>query len=214
MASVELVRSHTEAIENVGAYQAAVNENAALAATMAKARAWYAVETSPGIWAFAPSKFVGYAGNDAETYLSQRDSRDGGATEAALRTWFEEAAEDDPLWEPLHSALLAFHVAHGHRRPNARARINVLKSRFRQPAQDRGRAGDEAIRIAVDSAICGGRPHIRGTRVRVSDILGMLAEGVTDREILEDFDYLTAEDIRAALSYGAAATDHLVLETA
>ena len=45
-------------------------------------------------------------------------------------------------------------------------------------------------RIRIDTAICGGRPHIRGTRVRVSDILDLLAEGVSPSEILADYTYL------------------------
>jgi uncharacterized protein (DUF433 family) len=54
-------------------------------------------------------------------------------------------------------------------------------------------------RIVVDPKICGGRPTIRGTRVRVVDILEMLADGASRREILDDFPYLTDEDITAAL---------------
>ncbi|MBA4160754.1 MAG: hypothetical protein C0515_01450 [Novosphingobium sp.] len=65
-------------------------------------------------------------------------------------------------------------------------------------------------RIAIDPAICGGRATIAGTRVRVSDILEMLAGGASEAEILEDFPYLGQDDIRAALVYAAAQTDHPV----
>jgi uncharacterized protein (DUF433 family) len=58
-------------------------------------------------------------------------------------------------------------------------------------------------RIAFDPQICGGRPHIRGTRIRVSDIVSALAEGDTIDELLEEFPYLAAEDISAALRYAA-----------
>jgi uncharacterized protein (DUF433 family) len=61
---------------------------------------------------------------------------------------------------------------------------------------------DSLERIHVDARICGGRPHIRGTRVRVSDILDLLASGVPPSEILVDYPYLTEADLRAALAFG------------
>ena len=57
-------------------------------------------------------------------------------------------------------------------------------------------------RIHVDPAICGGRPRIRGTRVRVSDILNLLVSGVPQSEILVDYPYLSEADLRAALAFG------------
>jgi len=54
-------------------------------------------------------------------------------------------------------------------------------------------------RIAFDPTICGGRPTVAGTRVRVSDVLEMLAGGAGEAEILADFPYLGVEDIRACL---------------
>jgi uncharacterized protein (DUF433 family) len=66
-------------------------------------------------------------------------------------------------------------------------------------------------RITVDPEICGGRPCIRGLRVRVKDILDMLAGGSTRAEILADYPYLQDEDITAALEFAARATDHPVL---
>ena len=66
-------------------------------------------------------------------------------------------------------------------------------------------------RIGIDAGICGGRPHIRGTRVRVSDILDLFAHGVSESEILADYPYLCEEDMRAALAFGAAASKHRVI---
>lgn len=66
-------------------------------------------------------------------------------------------------------------------------------------------------RIAIDPAICGGRPIVAGTRVRVTDVLDMLAGGADDGEILGDFPYLKAEDIRACIAYAAQALDHPVV---
>ena len=66
-------------------------------------------------------------------------------------------------------------------------------------------------RIAVDPAVCGGRPTIAGTRVRVSDVLEMLAAGAPEPEILADYPYLTLPDIRACLAWAAASTHHPIV---
>ncbi len=58
-----------------------------------------------------------------------------------------------------------------------------------------------APRITLDPHVCGGRPCIRGLRIRVTDLLEMLAAGATQAEILEDFPYLEAADIAAALGH-------------
>jgi len=63
---------------------------------------------------------------------------------------------------------------------------------------------DLLARITIDPAQCGGRPCIRGMRIRVQDVLDMLAGGAAPEEILADFPYLEAEDIRASLAYAAA----------
>jgi uncharacterized protein (DUF433 family) len=57
------------------------------------------------------------------------------------------------------------------------------------------------IRITINPAVCGGRPCIRGLRIRVRDILDMLAGGSIRQEILEDYPYLEDEDITAALEF-------------
>ena len=65
-------------------------------------------------------------------------------------------------------------------------------------------------RITVDPNMCGGRPCIRGLRVRVKDILDMLAGGSSRAEILRDYPYLEDSDITAALEFASHATDHPV----
>ena len=66
-------------------------------------------------------------------------------------------------------------------------------------------------RITFNPEQCGGRPCIRGMRIRVKDVLDLLAAGVSDAEILEDFSYLEQDDIAACLEYAAAEVDHPVL---
>jgi uncharacterized protein (DUF433 family) len=64
-------------------------------------------------------------------------------------------------------------------------------------------------RITAIPGLCGGRPTIRGMRVRVLDVLEMLGNGMTEAEILEDFPYLEAEDIKACLLYAAKRLEEL-----
>lgn len=70
---------------------------------------------------------------------------------------------------------------------------------------------DLLSRITFDPAVCGGRPCIRGYRLRVKDVLDMLAGGASETEILADYDFLEPDDIRACLAYAAAQLDHPVL---
>ncbi len=64
-------------------------------------------------------------------------------------------------------------------------------------------------RITQNPGQCGGRPCIRGLRIRVADILEMLAEGVTADEILLDFPDLEPDDIRASLLFAARRAAHV-----
>ncbi|PYQ91616.1 MAG: hypothetical protein DMF97_22310 [Acidobacteria bacterium] len=58
-------------------------------------------------------------------------------------------------------------------------------------------------RIAVDPAIRFGKPCVRGTRISVGDVLGYLAGGMSEAQILADFPQLTSDDVRACLAYAA-----------
>ena len=69
----------------------------------------------------------------------------------------------------------------------------------------------ELHRVTVDPEVCGGRPCLRGLRIRVTDVLDLLAAGASRKEILEDYPYLEPGDITAALEYAARQTDHPVL---
>jgi uncharacterized protein (DUF433 family) len=69
-------------------------------------------------------------------------------------------------------------------------------------------------RITINPDQCGGRPCIRGMRIRVKDVLDMLAGGASQDEILASFPDLQAEDIRASIAYAARYLDHTVLVAA
>ncbi|HEX5219963.1 MAG TPA: DUF433 domain-containing protein [Verrucomicrobiae bacterium] len=72
----------------------------------------------------------------------------------------------------------------------------------------------ELERITINPNQCGGRPCVRGMRIRVKDVLDMLAGGATQEEILKDFPDLEAADIRACIGYAARYLDHAVLVAA
>ena len=66
-------------------------------------------------------------------------------------------------------------------------------------------------RITFNPNQCGGRPCIRGMRIRVKDVLDLVAAGIPESEILADYPDLEADDIQASLEYAAAQLDHPVL---
>jgi uncharacterized protein (DUF433 family) len=84
--------------------------------------------------------------------------------------------------------------------------------------QRKGRCGSVRERghhrITIDPAVCGGRPCIRGLRIRVKDVLDLLAAGATRDEILEDYPYLEPDDVTAVLEFAALQNNHPVLRSA
>ena len=66
--------------------------------------------------------------------------------------------------------------------------------------------------ITVDPAQCGGRPCIRGMRIRISDVLDLMAEGLTIKEVLEEFPDLTDDDVRACFAYASRRVGHPAVE--
>ena len=66
-------------------------------------------------------------------------------------------------------------------------------------------------RITVNPEQCGGRPCIRGLRIRVGDVLDLLASGISPAEVLEELPDLEPADVAAALRYASHRLDHPVL---
>lgn len=66
-------------------------------------------------------------------------------------------------------------------------------------------------RITVDTEQCSGRPCIRGMRIRVTDVLDLLANGLTFDQVLAEFPYLETEDIQACLRFASRWLDHPVV---
>ena len=66
-------------------------------------------------------------------------------------------------------------------------------------------------RITVDQEQCGGRPCIRGMRIRVTDVLDLLASGLTPKEVIEELPDLEVADIHACLRFASRRLGHPVL---
>lgn len=66
-------------------------------------------------------------------------------------------------------------------------------------------------RITINPKQCGGRPCIRGMRIRVSDVLDLFAAGLSFEEILEEMPDLELDDLKAALAYASRRLDHPIL---
>jgi len=70
---------------------------------------------------------------------------------------------------------------------------------------------DLSERITVNPKQCGGRPCVRGMRIRVTDVLDLFAAGLTAEQILEEMPDLVAEDLQACLQYASRKLNHAVL---
>jgi uncharacterized protein (DUF433 family) len=66
-------------------------------------------------------------------------------------------------------------------------------------------------RISIDPLVCGGKPCIRGTRIWVSLVLDLLAEGMSEVDVRSEYPQLEHEDILAAIAYGAEAARERVI---
>jgi uncharacterized protein (DUF433 family) len=210
-----LISTVSVARQNVLRYSDELQRSGPLQEIMSYARGWYACRNQSGDWAMAPSKFAGYADNDAESYVRQHRERDGRLTERLLSQWFVEVKPGRPIYNDL-MRVLAKMFAHSGKTPNKRVHLYVLTSDLTVSEPAEGGQSKSALlqRVTYDTDVLGGRPIIRGLRVGVGDLLGLLAAGASREEILADFPYLEDEDISAALEYAARAVDHRVVNAA
>ena len=215
--SIDVVADLQQVAENIRRYQDDLAANADLVARMSRHPAWYALRRNNGRWLFGPSKFIGYAGITAQRYLGPYERSEGRETERVLNEWFRPVDPDSVLGRELDTQFREFFSRYG-KIPHKLRRISVAKHEFGAEMGGHAKSALSATiitgRVSVDSKICGGRPCIRGTRVRVSDILDMISHGVSPDEIVRDYPYLKREDIAAALAYAARAVDHRVVKAA
>lgn len=211
----KLISSSGEVASNVRRFVEEISKSHGLQSKLGHVHAWYAVPLAGGDWMFGPSKFVGYVDNTAKDYLKTfKTNADGRETERVLKGVSVEVDLTSALGRDLARRLEQF-VGQWHRRPRKGTRISIVAQ---EPAAFvTARKTDDAIilaRISSDPEICGGRPCIKGTRMRVSDLVDMIAAGATREEILKDYPYILDDDIIAALNYAARAIDHRVIRAA
>ncbi|GIL02243.1 MAG: hypothetical protein BroJett030_21420 [Alphaproteobacteria bacterium] len=208
------VSTPADVIANIHRYVSELEKSEPMQRRLSHHPAWYALRHEDG-WIFGPSKFVGCRQNSVEQYLRfYRNPNDGRMTEHALRSLFPRAVDPDSrLGRELFEALRTY-LARWGRSPNRRARITVVSET--PVAVSASSLDREALfsRVVSNPAVCGGRPCIRGTRIRVTDIIEMLASGANTQEILDDYPDLAREDIQAALAYAARIADHRVIRAA
>jgi len=212
----KVVSSPDQVASNIRRFADEIAGNVEMQSRLSHFHDWYALRLSDASWAFGPSKFVGYRDNTSKKYLENyRAGADGGETERALAALSIEVEPGSRLERDLTSALEKFLDRWG-RKPRRGRQIRLVSENEPDIAIVPKRKTDESLLDRISSApdICGGRPCIKGTRMRVIDIVEAIAHGATQEELLRDFDYLTAEDISAALLYAAHASNHRVVQTA
>lgn len=211
-----LVSSPRQVILNIQRFTAEIEKSHEMQARLGLVHDWYAIARPDGAWAFAPSKFVGYRDNTIKEYLeTYQTNAHGGETEQALKTLSAAVDPESRLARELINALEEF-LDRWDRKPRRGSQIRLVNEEEPAIGITRSRRLDEAVlsRISSNPAICGGRPCIKGTRMRVVDIVEAIAHGATRDELLRDFDYLTADDIAAALLYAARSADHRIVRAA
>jgi uncharacterized protein (DUF433 family) len=111
-------------------------------------------------------------------------------------------------WEEVMGVLAA--RAYGAGSPGAAARVRELRAEYGPPEAganhtEAGSSGEMALseRITMEAGRRGGKPCVRGLRITVYDVLGYLASGMSEDEILTDFPDLERADVRACLAFAA-----------
>lgn len=207
-----LVTQIAQVIENIKNFNVERNDQPVLD-MISYVRHWYAIMDNESRWLFAPSKFIGYVEMTPRTYRKAFDHLDGRVTEARLNDWFEELDTTNKLDAELREELRRLLAQHG-KTLNKLARIHVLKGERALPERNLRPPSGESWRITSDAGVLGGKPCIRGMRIRVADILELLAHGASRAEILEDFPYIEDGDITAALEYAMGTVNHRLIKAA
>ena len=208
------VATRSEAAANIRRFADEIEHSPRMQSRLARVHDWYALRVGPKRWAFGPSQFVGRRDNTIKKYFETRHEGPVGS-ERALAPLSTAVDAGSRLEREVISALEEF-LARWDRKPRQPCKIRIVSEDEPELTLAPRPTNDQALlaRISSDPRICGGRPCIKGTRMRVVDIVEALARGASVDQLLRDFDYLTADDIAAALLYSARASDHRVVQTA
>jgi hypothetical protein len=123
---IKVVSTPDAVLSNINRFETEVRHSPELQGRLAYARAWYASKNERGEWQFAPSKFIGYEGLDAQQYIKSAEQGDGRRTEAQLQQWFSPVDPSSDLHKQLSSDLIAFLAKFG-KVPSTKTRLNILK---------------------------------------------------------------------------------------
>jgi hypothetical protein len=134
---------------NIIRFGAELQNSATLQKRLAYARCWYACQDNEGHWQFGPSRFVGYDGMTADSYVDIAEGRDGCRAEAQLQQWFTVVDPASKLHSELGSALYSFLAMYG-KAPSTKMRISVPND-FYETAF--GTAARDAHDVLVDTIV-------------------------------------------------------------
>lgn len=157
-----IVPTLAQALQSITRFKRELDGSLELQRRLAYARAWYAHQTTDGVWHFAPSKFCGYKNMTAAEYIND-DPRDGRQTEKQLQSWFTPLEETDPLYEELSELLTAFIDGYG-KLPSSAIRINVAKEFMESRAETEQKPPERAV---ADLLIIVGQRLVASERARV-----------------------------------------------
>jgi uncharacterized protein (DUF433 family) len=219
--SLIVVMNGAEALSSIEAFLRDLPASEPLQRKLGTFKSWYAVERADGSLLLGPSKFIGYRDIDSEKYArlsGRRGNLHGAHTENALRALgiFEPVEVESPVHRRLLAELAALYAAFG-KRPNIATRFSIRRASADAGPAEAGVAMTPAEIdrwIVRDKDICFGRPTLRGTRIRVSDLLGLLAAGETAEDLASNYPTIRREHVAAALAYAAQALDHAVVRAA
>jgi hypothetical protein len=140
----KIASSPQTVLSNIERFGTEVDKSPALQGRMAYARAWYAQQDRGGVWRFGPSKFVGYEGLNAKTYIESAENRDGRRTEAQLQQWFVVIDPASLIYGELRSALFSFLAKYG-KTPSTKMRINITQEVYETTSEMENADPNDAI---------------------------------------------------------------------
>ena len=168
---LKLISTPAQAFDNIKKFEEGVHSSPELQARLPYARAWYAYREGAGAWHFGPSKFVGYEGLDAKTYLQTAQETDGRRTEAQLKTMFETVGPMHPAYNELTAALLGFLAQYG-KAPSTKTRINISRGlrRLFSPERSPDDAYGALVKVIVEAAKALPTKHFQELREQLEDV--------------------------------------------
>ena len=123
-----LARNVDEAVENIRSFARELHSSSQLQDRLSYARSWYVLEDGKKSYCFAPSKWAGYSGMTARTYVQHAATgMDGRKTESRLRKWSVPIDPPSRRYNELYDELVAFLMQYG-KQPSSETRISIIEN--------------------------------------------------------------------------------------